>query len=306
MSYREVLSQAYSLTIRNPLLWLFGLVMLGGFNLSLINFFSLVPGGEWKQWLHYTEGFFGSPAASISIILVTLLVSFVVLNLVKVGFIVTAHRILLLSLIPRDSNDYQNERASECSLCVLEKSQAETSVTLPYFDWLAKVIAASALTIAMTVGVTLAANLALGYQWHDNSVALIVNLVFVAAVACMFGTWNAFTSYFIILHGLNFKAAAAASVDLLTKHTRRVVEFVILLSVLYSFSVLIGGSLLEVWNSEFIKGANPIIRWVFLVLPLLWLAMNNAFFNIAFLIFFNKTVKSIQVETELKPVTQAQ
>ena len=276
--------------------------MVGGFNLSLINFFNFVPGREWRRWPLFVEGLLGSTIGSIIAVTVIIFVLFVVLNLIKIIFITTAHRFIHVA------NFSDVSESLKCNLCVKLKTQTEKQQTLPYLSWLLKVMLASGLTILATAGVTLAANTVLSSIGYSSQVAIIVNLLLIAAVTCILGTWNVFTGYFIVLHGMTFATASGAAIELLLKHSRRVIEFVIILSALYSFSVLVGGSLLNLWNSELAFQLNPIIRWILLLIPLLWLAVNNTFFNLAFLIFFDHTVKATPATEVLlsHPVTQSQ
>lgn len=287
MSYREVLSQAYSLTIRNPLLWLFGLVMLGGFNLSLINFFSFVQGDEWHRMPFLVQNFVSSSIAAPAVMLCAGIVAFFILNLVKIIFISIVHNLL------------HTKQNNECNLCVQIKAQSgDAKVPLPYFTWLMRVLAASAVTIGLTVGITIAANIILAASEYNNPVAVMMNILLVGIMACVIGTWNAFTSYFIVLHGLNFETASAAAIDLIVKRARRVAEFVIIISLIYSVSVLISHSFIQLWQDGF-NQLDVIIKLMLLVVSVLWLAINNVFFSAAFLVFFDRTVKSTPVEQKV-------
>lgn len=286
MLYTNILQKSYTLAIRNPVFWLFGFVMLGGFNLYLVNFFTLVPSEQWQVWsesfglrLHsHPTGFLAAILAAVAI--------FVILNLVKIIFIVVVHKFL------------HTEKIMECDLCVRNKSQAEGIIPtpLPYFVWLIRVMIASILTIALTLGITLAINTVLSAQGYNSLAAVIINLLFVAVVTCVIGTWNVFTGYFIVLHGLRFEAASSAAVDLITKHARRVAEFVILLSIIYTLAVLIGNAFFYVLRFASEVSSFVLLRLLFMAISVLWFAISNAFFNIAFLIFFDKTVKSIPAE----------
>lgn len=283
MSYREVLSQAYSLTIRNPLLWLFGLVMLGGFNLSLVNVFSFVRGNELHRLSWMIENSFVSPAAFF-LLMIAGVAAFLLLNLIKIIFIAVVHNFLHV------------QKDDECNLCVKIKGQSENvDKPLPYFTWLKRVMLASALTIALTAGITLAANMVLAASGYESPVAVVINLLFVAVIACVVGTWNIFTSYFVVLHGLNFKTASAAAVDLIAKHARRVAEFVILISIIYTASVVIGNAFIQLWQGGLWGRADLLASLLFMIISVLWLVLNNAFFNVAFLIFFDKIVKATPV-----------
>lgn len=303
MSYPHILRQSYILVIRNPVFWLFGFVLLGGFNLYLVNFFSVMPNSQWQQWPNAFDAMFSSPAVGMLAVMLGAIAVFVILNLIKVIFVVVAHSFLHSSVKP------------ECDLCVRIKRQVESASEsgldklvepLPYFSWLTKVILASAVTIGLTLGVTLATNAILGAHEYTNPAAVIINLIFIAAVTCIIGTWNVFTSYFVVLHGFSFQAASSAAIDLLTKHARHVLEFVILLSLIYSFAVLVGNAFIHVWHFGFIGHSTVIVRLVFLIVFGLWFAINNALFNMAFLIFFDHTVKSTPAAAEAQAAASVQ
>lgn len=299
MLYANILKKSYTLAISNPVFWLFGFVMLGGFNLYLINFFTLVPNGEWKLWPESFGAMFHSSLLGLLAAVLGAATIFVILNLIKIIFIVTVHKFL------HASSDQNSDKPAECNLCTLIKRQTESKEPLPYFVWLTRVMIASALTIALTSGVTLAANAVLGARDYDSPIAVIINLLIIAAITCIIGTWNIFTSYFIVLHGMNFQSASSAGIDLMTKHARRVAEFVVLLSVIYTLAVIVGNAFIHVWRFDVIVDSFALLRLLFMVISVLWFAVNNAFFNIAFLVFFDRTVKSTPATQETPAVTPA-
>ena len=174
----------------------------------------------------------------------------------------------------------------------MKAQQENVDKPLPYFAWLKRVMLASALTIALTAGITFAANMVLAASGYESPVAVVINLLFVAVIACVIGTWNIFTSYFVVLHGLNFQTASAAAVDLIAKHARRVAEFVILISIIYTASVVIGNAFIQLWQGGLWGRADLFASLLFMIISVLWLVLNNAFFNVAFLIFFDRTVKA--------------
>lgn len=276
MRYREVLSQAYTLTVRNPLLWLFGLVMLGGFNLSLINFVSIFPTEHWKEWPLKINFLFGTPFLGWGLTVFSVIFIFITLNIVKTVFVTTIHGLIHEKHLPQDFES--------CLLC------SKRNQILPYTDWLPRVIKASLITICITVGVTFLSNQFIKLGNYDGNTAILVNFIFIALVTVVMGIWNAFTSYFIILFDLNFAKASSAAIALMSSKFIIITEFVVILSVIHTASVFVMNCLINIWN---IQG---LLFYVFEAIVVFWFAVNNTFFNIAFLIFFDKLVKMIPKE----------
>jgi hypothetical protein len=299
MRCQEVLSRAYLLTIRNPLLWLFGLVMLGGYNLFLINFFSLVSGDQWEEWPLSLPSLFHSSPIGIFGILAAVIATFIILNLLKIIFIVVVHGLV------HQPSSLTDGMPPECGLCERIRQQQMNPINLPYLNWLGRVMAASGVTIFLSLGSSLMIDMVLRSQSYDKPVAVIINLLVVAAITCLIGTWNVFTSYFIVLHGMNFGSASSAAIDLLVKHAARVLEFIVLLSVIYSFSVAVGNAFIHLWRTGYLTEFFLGVRALYLAVLVLWFAVNNAFFNVAMFLFFNRVVKATPATKEFPlPVHQ--
>lgn len=285
MRYNNIFHQAYTLTIHNPLMWLFGLVMLGGFNLSLINFFALAPDSQWNTWPIPLSALLGSDFFSMALMFLGALASFLILNLVKLSFIAVAHKLV------------HKPEERKCRLCVHEKNK-----TTPYFLLWFRLVLASLTTIILTVCLSLPINILLEQNVYGNSTAIIINVAFLAIVTCALGTWNVFVGYFIVWHGLGFKSAARAAFGLLINRFRQVLEFVVILSVIYTISVLVGNAFINVWHHGF-AGAEFIgLRPLALLVFVLWLAVNNTYFNMAFMLFFDNAVRSTSIPDEAEAV----
>lgn len=276
MRYREVLSQAYTLTVSNPVLWLFGLVMLGGFNLSLINFYSIFKSAQWKQWSLVLDYLFSSELVGLGVIFFAVTLAFILLNIFKIIFISQVHGIV--------HKKGQLEISKKCTLCL------KSGDSLPYREWIPRVSLASLITVGFSFGISFAANAFINTGGYDGPMVVIINLFFVVLMVVVLGVWNSFTSYFIVLHNLNFERAAIAAIDLMIAKYRQIFEFVVLLSLIHTASVLVTTyfiNLPQFWGSAF---------YAVELIALAWFALNNAFFNIAFIIFFDSLVKSIPKE----------
>jgi hypothetical protein len=276
MRYKEILQAAYRLTKLKPHYWLFGLVLFGGFNLYLINFFALITNGGWKSWPLSINAWVDSRILGYLAVILSIVALFVIFNVIKIIFVVVMHGNMHL------------EKSQTCDLCVKSDEQL-----LPYFVWIGKVMLASGITIGITAGLILLTNGIIASQGYDNPGAVVVNVIFITIVACIMGTWNLFTTYFVILHGLKFSDAASSAVDLLVIRTRQVIEFLVILLGIYLVSVLIGDALIDIWHNGFLGFNSPLIHWIAIAFFVVWFGLSNTFFHIAVLVFFDRLVKAI-------------
>lgn len=273
MRYTQILHTAKELAIKNPLFWLFGLVLYGGFNVYAVNFFALTNSIE--------VGISPSllmPHQYMFLILAGIIL-FVVMNNAKILFIVIVH------------NELHDIKQMTCATCVIVSTN-----NTPYFTWLRNVLIASSITILMTSTIAYASGFIISAYAQNNGPVIIMNVIFTMLVACIIGTWNLFTSYFVVMHNLSFSKASSAALDLIITRLRIISEFIVTLLLLYGAAAIIGNAFIYVWQ-EGIAGADLFsIRIVALTLFVIWFAFNNTFFNIAFVVFFDALVKSIGSE----------
>jgi hypothetical protein len=277
MRYLQILHTAKYLATKNPIFWLFGLALYGGFNLYLINFFTLFKNEEWKAWPTSLDVILNGAGHGYIFLILAGAVLFTVLNIIKILFIVFAH------------NEMHKVKEHECDLCV-----RITSEVLPYTQWLKYVLIASSITVIITSSVTLTTGSIITMYAVDSAPVVIINLLFVALITCATGIWNLFTGYFIVIHGMNFARASKSALDILVLRMRNVLEFTVLLSILYTAAVLIGNTFIYVWQQGIGGIDTTMVRLIALVMFVLWFAGNNVFFNLAFLVFFDKLVKSVR------------
>lgn len=282
MRYLQILHKAKDLATKNPIFWLFGLALYGGFNLYLINFFTLFKNGGWKAWPTSLDSMFNGAAHGYIFLVIAGAVLFAVLNIIKILFIVFAH------------SEMHKVKDHECDLCV-----RVTSEVMPYSQWLKYILIASSITVIITSSITLTTGSIVTRYAIDSAPLVIINLLFVALITCATGIWNLFTGYFVVIHGMNFARASKAALDLLVLRMRNVVEFTVLLSILYTAAVLIGNTFIYVWQQGIAGVDATLIRLVALSMFVLWFAGNNVFFNLAFLVFFDNLVKSVRSPKEV-------
>src|SRR3954468_22285325 len=131
MNYKAILIQAYQLTLRNPLLWVFGLFLSSGFNLNI--FYALVSHRSGVVWEAMRQSITGRPIL-VGISGIGAAVIFLLGNYLKAWFISEAHERI-------------HTHGEKCALCVKREQRQQWQMRLPSFNLLIKVIIASAITI---------------------------------------------------------------------------------------------------------------------------------------------------------------
>lgn len=165
--------------------------------------------------------------------------------------------------------------------------------------WLINVLIASGITIAITTGLALMTNTILNSYSLNQPAVVMVNVIIISIAACIAGCWNLFTSYFIVMHKMKFADSASSAIDLLVSRPKQVAEFLLLLSAIYSVSVLIGNFFIDVWNNDFTNLNSSVVRIASLFAFIVWFAINNTFFHLAMMMFFDKLVKAKPVAEEV-------
>lgn len=268
-------------------MWVFGLVLLGGFNLSLINFAALFRTQQFNFWnfiRNYYEVFSINQLVYIGLVVVIL---FAIFNFLKIVFFVVAHNLI------------HKTEGKICRLCVHIDAKS-----IPYINWWGRVLLASLITIVLSAGVGALFNVLIVQTGSVGPMAVILNFIFLVLVVCGIGIWNTFTSYFIVWHDLGFSSAAKASFDLITLKYKQVAEFVFVLSLIYTVAVFIGQAFINGWHHGLYQGRFIEMRSVFLAAFILWTALNNLYFHLAFQLFFDKTVRSTVAEEKTPPLAE--
>lgn len=279
MHYYSILQQAFKLLTRRLYLCGFGLVLFGGFNLFLINFFAFQIRNPWKDWpiaFEYWIIFVGVLAV-IGI--------YYELNLVKVWFISLVHKYL--------HGEQTNEL--KCDLCLQQKNK-----TISYTKYASRTIIASIITIALTSITILITNGIVAKFADSNKIAIAVNVCLIVIVTTLLGTWNLFTAYFIVFHNFTFKAGAKAAISLFSLRFRRVIEFLFIACALYFLATIIGNGFINIWNHGFMYDYSLGLRGLSLLLFIFWFLFINTIFNIAFIIFFDDLVKTTRATESLE------
>lgn len=286
MRYLPILRTAYQITINNPVLWLSGLFLFGGFNFYVISFFASVTGDRLTSFMRLANDAVSLLPGDFSAAAVAVSVLFVLFNLIKILFIVSTHRFL-----------HTKPAEPECQLCA-EQQSSDQSVApprdLPYWQWLWKVLAASLVTI-FTNAVLLAITAMVVYRLSGHGEIFVhVNFALATLTVTLTGAWNLFTNYFIVLHKMSFRSAVSSAIDLLTVKLGDVLGFILILGVVYALCAMLGNVMIDIWRNGYL-GLNSLpVRIVFSAAFAAWFAVTNTFFAAAMLVFFDSLVKAIR------------
>ncbi len=276
MRYTKILRTAYQITINNPVLWLLGLFLFGGFNFYLLSFFASLTGDSLSSFLIIINDAFALLPGNFIVTIIVVSILFVVFNAVKVLFIVYAHQYLHIS------------KAKECLLCVVNEDRS-----FPVFSWLWKALAASLITIIVNfIFVLIIAALPAKFSAYGN-IAMYTNIFLVTLAATVTGAWNMFTNYFVILHNLNFRNAAGSALDLLIEKFRNVLEFILILGIVYALCAMIGNVMINIWRTGYLGVETLYVKTIFAGLFVIWFALTNTFFAAAMLVFFDHLIKAV-------------
>lgn len=280
-SYSRIIKDSYRLTLENPVLWLFGLFVAGGFSLNFLHFVNL-PVEELKtqhslsEVLSFIQGHPGILAGlSISILF------FSVLGLVLTNW---AKVVLILS-----------------TLSIIKDKRLELSKQIRLSQQpLGGVIKVSLFTSALIL-VVAGVFLATPFWWLENSsyqimfwtlgAVIFVPLAF--AISCV----NIFTTYFMVVYGLNFRKGLNLGLDFFFTKWSSILGLAVILMVIYSVCFAAGIAfislvqiLLEAFNSQLgIWGISAIILISKVASGIfLWLLLAglNVFFNASLLMMF--------------------
>ncbi len=289
MNYKAIFLKSYHLTMRNPILWVFGLFLSSGFNLNI--FYALASHRSGIVW-EAIRGFLSGRPILVGLSGVGAAIAFLLVNYIKAWFVSESHELV-------------HPQGEKCNLCAKRDQRHTWQQRLPSFGVLIKVILASVLTIGATVVSAAPLNYLLMHQTPPGaiSVTVIATLVIICAIAC----WNAFVVYYLMLYKQRFGSAARLSFDLITLRGKHVFEFVALLVLIYIALVGVGSLLITVAQANvdwtglpflLINSAKATFGFLFGV----WLAITNTFFNLALFLFFDQLVKPVE---KAEPVTAA-
>jgi len=291
--YWSILKHSYRVTIHNPVLWLLGLFLAGGFNINFFYWANLRlrwrTSGEiavnWlQQNLHTTHAVIGGGAVIIGVAAIIILA-----NWAKVVFVLHTSNILKLKRMRPSVPDN-----AEPVTAVRESPNYLFSVTcMSLFT-----MVATAVVVTVLGGASQVLFDSRGVIW------LVAALVFVAFVF-FFSCLNIFASFFIIFYRKQFGAALNLSLDLIVSRSLVIFEMAIILMVVYGLCFFAGTSILFIFRTATIGLLGPLVQnglvsagaYYGLITALsglllwVWLAMVNTFFNVSLLLLFTRLVQ---------------
>ena len=291
VSYSNIIKRSYLLSIQNPVLWLFGLFVLGGFNLNLLNFQNiparqLIELRSIQQWLIFFQAHPTILAGlSFSLLIFSLLGSFL-----------TNWSRIMLALVVQSLLKTKFPQLDE----QVKKSQRPLSpvIMISLLTALLMVIVASGLFLPQLL---FADNPQLQMLLWAFGAVVFLPLAFV--VSCI----NIFTTFFVVIYGQGLGKALTLGTDFFVSRWTEILGLVGVLVLIYCVCFFVGVSLLlalrATWNGVFtvfpILGLSAIM-----VIPkaisalLLWLllAILSVFINTSLLLLFFELTTPVEVE----------
>jgi hypothetical protein len=306
LSYSNIVKKAFRITLAHPLLWCFGLFVVGGFNLNFLHYQN-VPLRQmiFHPRLLEVAVFFQNHPGFLA------LASFAVLIGSLLGLVVTNwSRVMLVDLgesvvkIGELKLGEQLKKSRQPLFTVIKVSLLTTSLML--------LVAAALFLPPLFLGIDASSKILL---WEVSSV-IFLPLAF--TISCV----NIFTTFYAVLYKKSWGAALNLGTDFFASRWTQILGLVAVLVVIYCGSFIVGVSL--------IYAARLALRLVFLELfqfnllslsammmalkavsnLLLWLLLAglSVFFNQALLILFlelNAPLESeaLAKERKIVPVT---
>jgi hypothetical protein len=292
LSYSQIVKTSYQITVQNPLLWLFGLFVVGGFNLNFL-YFQDIPFKEAQNQISLPEllQFFQShpgmlAALSASVFLVSVLL-LVLTNWCRI--------VLVLS-----------------TRSIMEKGKPEIAGQVrksPKFLW--RVIKISLLTSALMFVVS-AGLLGTPFWLVKNPVyqaqLWTIGVVFLIPLAFTISSVNIFTTFFAVVFNQNVRKALNLGTDLFVTHWAKILGLSAVLMVIYSACFAGGVSIIYLARVVFrlilsLSDTLGIFHFSAMIIAaqvltgvFLWVLLSglNVFFNTALLLLFLQLTTPIE------------
>jgi hypothetical protein len=284
LSYSQIVKTSYSLTIKNPFLWLFGLFVVGGFNLNFLyfqdiplrNLQSQVSGMELLQYFETHPGVLAALSA------LTLVVTFGLL-------VLTNWCRIMLTLTTQELINSKQANLTE----QLKKSPKHLIPVVKVS------VLTSALMFVVVVGL-LGAPFWLVKQPGSQSFLWTVGIVFLIPLAFTISGINIFTAFYIVLFKQPLGKALNLATDFFVANWAKILGLSAVLTVIYSACFAVGtglfylvrvmGNFLLLYGGQFgiLHFSAMILVSKGLAGVFLWglLAGLNVFFNTALLFLF--------------------
>ncbi len=296
ISYSKIIADSYQLTVRNKILWLFGLFVIGGFNVNFFQF-QKIPLREYHshfQPLHVLGFFVQHPlvlaGASLSVLIVSVL-GLAVTNWSRVMLIRCAHSIIA----DKHMHVEREIRLSKQSLFSIIRLSLTTT-----------------LLIVVAAGVLFIPPFFLGFEINQQQTLWTAGVVIFLPIAFTISCVNIFASFFIVLLKRSLSSAITLGTDFFARNWTAILGLSLILMVIYVLAFFVGIALIyavkiifeiatELSGSLGVSYFSAIMRLsAILGNILLWvlLAGLNVFFNTALLLLFLQLITPVKFEEQ--------
>ena len=302
LSYSAIIRQAYHITIKNPILWLFGLFVAGGFNLDFLQYQN-IPARQIGQSISLKDlvAFLGSHPGALATLSLSLLIfsllGLLVTNWCRVMLVLVVNNLLVNKrLVPaRQGGTPFSEQLAKGrkTLWPVIKISLTTSFLI--------VVAALGLFVPPLF---ITSNPQVQVLLWALAAVLFLPILFAVSSA------NIFTTYFIILFGQKLKAALNLGTDFFLSRWTEILGLVVALGAVYLVGFFVGVSIIYLLKvvfrwffEEFTVLSFSATIWIPNVVAnvLIWLLLGllNAFINTALLLLFLKLVTPVEHEDKV-------
>jgi hypothetical protein len=298
MRYIQLISRACRIVIDHPVLWVFGLFMAAGFNINWLYLNTFTHSNTVDRMAHRATIIlqdFSAARILASALLIILLLA--VTSVIKIIFWRLSHRSL------------HSRMRGTCEVCHRPADQPIITLRIG-----AALPAVMIISIAAVVVNTLVA-LSLYQLFIRHGVTSLSTLVLICCViiAAVVSLCSVLVTLFMLVQRQRLNNSIRLTADLLQHRWLEIVEFVLLLMLLYGFSVVIGSAIISLSQSGFTNIADALQRVIELprVVPAtlasiataifwVWFAVTNACYNMALLLLFGELVHPVATpEAEL-------
>ncbi len=298
MTKLAILQQATKITLNRKSLWLFGIFLTSAFNLHTWY------AGQWLSEARLFSRLNDVLLGHNSILLIGLGLTAVAIGFVIINF----SKLMFLGLVHNCLHDIAQKT---CPLCI-----ELTSTSIAKFIWSKKIvlihtIGASIITAIVTSAIVGGFHF---YSLHSQyslwkALLLLISVLFALV---LISWWNFFTALFIFWHQQNLTKAAMLSADLISSKFRSIAGLTVLATAVFLSSIAAATAVL--WQLPLLLGSPPefllpssaIAAWQIVVAALaagiflFWLLLNNVWFNVVMISWFNDQVIANKSPESLK------
>lgn len=306
LSNTAIIQKAFQSTRNNPLLWLFGLFVIGGFNLNFLHFQNIplkrvIQENILQDIVAYLQIRPGVLAfASALVLFVTL-----------IGLLITNWSRIMLILLGKE--------ALEAKIVVSKK---------PFYDSknsLTGIIKISLMTSALMLivaGILIIPTLWLPMENPLRLMLLQASIIVFLPLAFTISCVNIFSGFFLILYKIPLNKALNCGTDFFISFWTRILGLVLVLIIIYLVSFAVGVSIIFLAKEILELGLLILVKFHILPLSaiilmlktistlLFWFLLSglSVFFNQALLILFldlSKPIKDPEYKKDNQPVPAA-